>query len=650
MPHPTHLQPPANTGMQLVFPNVRAATEFMRVTAAQTGSLMGAPTAGLPTSYQGNRKPRVSMTASGQILIAGADAGSVYFGPMQPLQPIAQYPEAQVIGRRLDYPVGYNTRTTPRGQELVGFSKLRALASYDVIRIMIERVKDKIVTKPWAILPKDKKKKRDTRCDIIEDFLQMPDKEHTWQDWARQLMDQLIVYDAPAIYLRNDAVGRLYSMEIQNGALFTPKIMANGRTPPWNMGPAYQMVLKQGLPAVDYIKPVPTGEIVPRDPDGELMPELLYKPRNPRVDAFYGYGPIEQMIISIEIGLGRERYLGEYYTSGSTPDLIFTCPKEWTSDQIIAFKVWWDSVLAGNLANRRGTMFVPDGATPIDTKEKALTDQTDEWLVRLFCFSMGLSPMPFIKMMNRASGEQHNTESNEEGQMPWQAYFTDMFNLLIPLKWGWKDLCFRWEEEEETDPTAQADIDVKLVNAKIYHPDEIRAQRGDEAMTDDMRGQMDLATFNAAVNSTVLPDDQQQAENDHALAMQEAKPAPVVASGGDAKKWEQFMALLEKRDAPAPVHINVEGPVINPAKVEVHPAAVTVNNTNPEIKLGDTFVEVGATNVKVDKQSAVTGAVRTYETSRGPNGELVGKIHDTVTRNVTASKGADGKIVAKVSE
>jgi hypothetical protein len=57
-------------------------------------------------------------------------------------------------------------------------------------------------------------------------------------------------------------------------------------------------------------------------------------------------------------------------------------PADWNPDQIKAFKLWWDSMLEGNTGARRGTMFVPAGAKPIDTKEAALKDEYDEWLAR----------------------------------------------------------------------------------------------------------------------------------------------------------------------------------------------------------------------------------------------------------------------------
>ncbi len=460
------------------------------------------------------------------ITILGADAGRVLFPPQQPLQPIAQGPDQFGVGRPWDYPVGYNTRVRPRDGQPISFATLKNLAvGYDVLAIMIGRVKDKIVSQRWNIGMKAEKAKPDARAAEVERFLEMPDREHSFDDWTRMLLDQVIMYDAPAIWLQSDRGGKLYALQILDGALITPKIGPDGRVPPAEIGPGYQQVLK-GLPAIDYVKPLPLGVAPPLDPDGFPFPELLYKPRNPRVDSVYGFGPVEQIIATVSIALSREVYLASYYTDGSTPDLLCSVPKEWNPDQIKNFQLWWDSVLSGNLQTRRGARFIPDGTKPLDTKERILTDQTDEWLIRIMCFSLGLNPMPFLKQMNKGQEKTHHDEAAQEGLEPWLEWFANLMNTIIALKFGYDDIVFRWKEDESTDELTRSQIDTSLVDSKIYHPDEIRAKRGDEPMPDDMREQMDMATYSRTVNATVLSPEQQQAKDDSATALAAARPTP----------------------------------------------------------------------------------------------------------------------------
>ncbi|HUC76721.1 MAG TPA: phage portal protein [Vicinamibacterales bacterium] len=453
------------------------------------------------------------------VLITGADAANVLFPPQQPLQPIAQYPDAAVVGRPWDYQVGRNTWVTPRTGEPIGFAALQALAqNYDVLRLLIERVKDKIVFDPWQIGPRNKKGKRDKRCDELEEVFFMPDREHIFSDWARMLLEQVMVYDAPAIWLQPDRKGDLAALHIIDGSLISPKIGSDGRVPDPDVGPGYQQVIKNGLPACDYIKPVPRGQPVPLAPDGIPFPELMYAPRNPRVNSLYGYGPVEQMIATVNIAIYREAYFLSYYTMGSTPDLLIALPSTWNVDEMAKFKLWWDSVLQGNVQNRRGTMFVPDGAKPVDTKERILTDKSDEWLIRIMCFAFGLNPMPFIQQMNKGQEKTHHTEAHEEGEQPWRQWLGSLIDRIIRTKFGYPDLCFRWQEEEVADPLEQAQTYQIYVNAKVYHPDEVRAKLGEDAMPDDMREQMDMATFASTVNATILTEDQLDDKDQRAAA------------------------------------------------------------------------------------------------------------------------------------
>lgn len=499
-----------------------AASLGMKATGTQLDVPMAPPVGG----WQGFKRWAAAT-------IFGADAANVWFAPQQPLPAIAQSPDAGAIGRAWDYPVGWNTRVTPRSGDPVTFKMLRNLASYDVLRILIERVKDEICNGDWSIQPADKKGKRDARCDEVQNFLAYPDKDHPFRDWLKMLLDQVLVYDAPAIWLQPTRGGDLYALQIIDGSTIQPKIMADGRLPPPEIGPAFQEVLK-GMPSVDYVRPVRRGQPVPLDSNGHPYPELLYKPRVPRVDSPYGYGPVEQCLVTIQIGLAREEYLKSYYTDGSAPDTIFGVPTDWNAKQIADFQTNFNAILAGNLQARRQVQFVPGGFTPYDIKEKALTDETDQWLIRVMAFCLGMSPLPFIKVMNRATAGTHQEQQKEEGQTPRLKWVRDLMNYIIEWKFGYRDVVFRWEEEASTDPLEQAQIDEILARAKIRHPDEIRIERGDEAMSPELRDQMDDPRYTGSGGPSLFgeedpdtdPDDGGEDDDE----VDAKKPAPGVAA------------------------------------------------------------------------------------------------------------------------
>ena len=124
------------------------------------------------------------------------------------------------------------------------------------------------------------------------------------------------------------------------------------------------------MPAVDY-----------------TSDELIYAPRNPRPHKVYGYSPVEQILMTVNIGLRRQVSQLNYFTEGNTPEALIGVPEQWTPDQIRQFQEYWDALLEGNLAARRHTRFVPGGLKYQPIRDVPLKDEFDEWLARVVCFA-----------------------------------------------------------------------------------------------------------------------------------------------------------------------------------------------------------------------------------------------------------------------
>jgi len=330
-----------------------------------------------------------------------AYTGQQWFGPGAPLKPVAQ---DQSVGRAFDFATGYNLQVKPKPYEGVTFSELRSIADgYDLLRLVIETRKDQIEKLNWDIKKRGEKivkksEKPDPRIEKIREFLAYPDKERPFGTWIRMLAEDLFVLDAPAVYVRRTKGGELYSLETIDGATIKRILDPTGRTP--IEGAAYQQVIK-GVIACDYT----------RD-------ELIYMPRNPRTHRAFGYGPVEQIVTTINIALRRQLHQLSYYTDGNTPNLIFGVPKEWTTDQVKKFQEWWDSLMVGNSAMRQRARFVPGEVKPFDTKEHALKDDYDEWLARVLFFPFNISPFPPGKAVKPASAPTVPQAALSEGPHP----------------------------------------------------------------------------------------------------------------------------------------------------------------------------------------------------------------------------------------
>jgi hypothetical protein len=413
-----------------------------------------------------------------------------WFGPGQPLPPIAQ---EQAVGRRFDFDSATNMRQQPRATEPISFAQMRGLADgYDFLRLVIETRKDQLAALPWTIRPADDKAEPDARCERIAAFLRYPDQEHDWQTWLRMLAEDMLVLDAATIYPRRTRGGDIYALELIDGATIKRIIDETGRTP-LPPDPAYQQVIK-GMAAANYS----------RD-------ELLYSPRNPRTNRIYGYGPVEQIVMTVNIAMRRQLSLLQYYTEGNIPEALIGVPETWTPDQIRMFQDYWDAMLEGNTAARRHAKFIPGGMEVHETRPNVMKDAFDEWLVRIVCFAFGVSPNQMVSQINRATAEVSKAESEQEGLLPAMRWVESTMSLIVAKWFGAPDLRFAWVPRGNVDPLTQAQIDQIYVAAKVKTPDEVRAALGLDPLTEEQRAQFGAAQPAAMPEA---PDDEDEGDEE----------------------------------------------------------------------------------------------------------------------------------------
>jgi hypothetical protein len=390
--------------------------------------------------------------------ITNPSAARGWFGPGKPLAPIAQW----VAGRQFDYPGAVNMQPHPKRGEGATFPELRALADgYDLMRVAIEARKNEMDFLEWRVQRRDGKETKASER-LTEDLL-TPDREHTWFEWQRMIIEEMLVTDAVAIYPRKTNGGDPYSLEAIDGATIKRVLDEGGRTP--MEGTAYQQILK-GSVAADFT----------RD-------ELFYAPRNVRVNRVYGYSPVEQVMTTVNIALRRQQHQLSYYTEGSVPDLIFSVPEGWKTEQISEFQTWWNSLFAeGNIANRRLARFVPNGITPFNTKEAALKDMYDEWLARIICFAFSISSQALVAQMNRATAEVAEETAKSSGLESTKNWLKGIMDRLIREVYDEPELEFSWTQKDAIKPEVQANIHSIYVNCGVMKPNEVREAIGLEAL------------------------------------------------------------------------------------------------------------------------------------------------------------------------
>jgi hypothetical protein len=398
------------------------------------------------------------------------------FAPMSPLPP--QYPET--AGRRFDYPPGYNISTRPRRDTGIDFQALRNFAQfYDVLRILIEKRKDQISNFEWSIVPTDEvvnkgaipkaggkkngvDKELDDQAQAATEFLKYPDGRTPWMTWLRQVVEDMLVLDAIVLYPVYQGK-QLLRLESVDPATIKIIIDESGRRPepPY---PAYQQSLK-GVPTSNYCKD-----------------ELLYFISNPSSNMVYGRSKVENILITIQIGLRKEFSALQLFTDGNVPAALAGVPDTWDAKQIAILQSAFDSMLAGDTAARRKIWFIPgDAAKNIKefvSQESTLKTEFDEWLIRIMCFNFGITPQPFIKEQNRATAFTGQQEARDEGLGPVLGFLKTVIDTIIHKALLIDGLEFKWSMEPENDPTSQSAIDDQHLKNGSRSLDELRQRDG----------------------------------------------------------------------------------------------------------------------------------------------------------------------------
>lgn len=444
-------------------------------------------------------EPGLIARAAGKVGQAIAGVTQAWFGPLEPLQTLAT-PDPR--GRVLDYPAGYNITGQQRWPEQADFSALRNLArNCDLVTLAMETRKDQLDAIEWTFTTRDEKTKITPdikkRIDELNAAFAFPDKKLTLNRWIRKGTDDILAIDALSIYMEPNRGGTPYRLKIIDGATIKPLIDANGDTPQFP-NVAYQQWLK-GVPAVDF-----------------TTKDLTYNPRNPRPDKFYGYSPVEQIYVTINIAIRKQLLTLAGYTEGTVPEAIVPVPEGWGTAQIAEFQVYWDAVLSGNLGQQRHMRFVPAGIDKaIFPKKFDDKDEYTDYLVRVVAYAFGLPPTWGIRQGTKGNVEQESTTGKEEGLTPIVNYWRETLTLLIWKYWNYYDLVAMPKNKGLVDPLAQAQADEIRTRAGHLHINEVREGLG----RDPIPNMPATVQGGALINiSEGIPSAEQKAEEDRLAA------------------------------------------------------------------------------------------------------------------------------------
>lgn len=366
-----------------------------------------------------------------------------------------------------NYPEGAKRKVYPLG---VDFSTLRDFATfYPIARACIEFRKSQITQLAWNIIPKEltkkaiEDKKNIDRSQIMMKFFKHPTgkRESSFSDWLKQILEDLMVIDAVAIYKKRNRGGEIIGYLPIDGATIEIFLEQDGTIP--------------DPPAPAYLQKVNGQEI-----NKLTKEELIYMVMNPRTYSPFGISPIENLIVTITTALKLQAYSLATLTEGNVPDGFVELPKDVASsrDQVKEWQDAWDAMLSGDPRFQHKLKFLPGGMkyTATRTTDDMSFERFEKWLLLNTCSVFGVQPnaIGFNFETNRSTSETAYEVGKERGMLPLALWVKEMMDEIVQEDFGWEDLEFNWTNLNPTNKLEEMKVAKDAITTGMMSIDEWR--------------------------------------------------------------------------------------------------------------------------------------------------------------------------------
>ena len=227
----------------------------------------------------------------------------------------------------------------------------------------------------------------------ISDWLETPDRKngYDWEQWAGQLMENQLVYDAVVVYPKRTFGGDVFSFEVIDGSTVKPLLDEEGGRP-LPPAPFAQQVL-YGFPRGEFVADTVDVNGQTMVPGGMTTDQLLYERRLIRPKTPYGMSPTEIALLDGILWMRRMDWLLSEYSHGVSGALLETDAQvNWNVDQWADLVISLNDVLSGNTAKRLQYSLLPPGSHAVIPPEVAerYKPELDLFLVKLIAGDFGL--------------------------------------------------------------------------------------------------------------------------------------------------------------------------------------------------------------------------------------------------------------------
>lgn len=400
------------------------------------------------------------------------------FPPGRPLDPLIGFRRPP---RTRDFQVGENTQITPRWDR-VSFKTLKAIHDqYDVSQICVRHLINDVrsLDYSWQPLP-------GVRDDVSEDiakahqFFEFPDRRLPFRAWISEYLQDVLRYDAGALYVRRSEDGTPIALEVVDGTSLIPLVDYYGRSaadeddenPPgdgmvWPGGdtPGFLQII-QGMPW-----------------DWLTADDILYIPWNPLPESQYGQAPLEAVLMAANTDLRFQWHFLQVFTEGTIPAGFMEAPPDMSDPaQIAEWQEMWDAIMLGDQSKLNQIRWVPNGANYKPAKDITFDSEFPLYLMRRTAAAYGVTPadLGYTETVNKSTSEVQVDIQFRVGTTPVLRHVEDVVNLFVAkeLKLRVRLAFDKGQETEDRVATAQAEA-IYIANG-VISPDEPRKRLGHE--------------------------------------------------------------------------------------------------------------------------------------------------------------------------
>lgn len=393
-----------------------------------------------------------------------------------------------------------------RPGQLVTIEVLRRFSKqYDVLRAMINHLKNEVEQVPLQIVPRDDGDKSEATKARIKEARDWFDLEggiggagETRSDFEKRLIEDLHVVGVSAVYLNSTRGGDVIDAVALDAATIRPRVDMLG----W---PG---------PGEDWYEQYIDGIKV----RGFTSDEMYWKGLYPSTESPYPDSPCEYLALTVLAAMSADTWNREWLTNGTEPGRILPLPADWTPNQAMEYIDYFMALMEAN-TRKRQQLFFGIGGVGAGTTPTRRDHDFQEFMLSLARRCSGiigvhLSAIGLGEGAEYASVQEHSiSQTSSVGVTKVLTFLAALYDHLLRRK-GYDDLQAKFVTSQEEKAGDRAERNTKLVMSAVKTPNEARMEEG----LDPMEGGDTLF-----VPTTLVPLE---------MALEPPEPAPIPGAPG----------------------------------------------------------------------------------------------------------------------